>query len=305
MDISASSILSLFFWGNAMLLFIYLICRTTSIFRKMDCRYLIWMSEIAFLRFLLPVRGKFAIPFSAVNFIQATTFVLFGHTFCLFWILIFLWLSAALLFFLRLIWKYVQFRLAVHAFLNSGAAAPAADSFCPIPKKLKVYESTAVSIPMLTGILKPVILMPKIPLTPDEISLIIGHELQHYRYKDIFTKICLELFLILYWWNPILHMVKRQMLLLLEIRADAGIYDTLNEVKKIEYLRCLQLLSGYRPSRPSCGIFFAEGKKSFLLERAKYLITENRRHTPPVLILLFFSLLLICSFLFAFEAAPH
>ncbi len=305
MDISASSILSLFIWGNGMLLFLYLICQTTSVFRNTDCRSLIRMSEIAFLRFLLPVCGKFSIPFTAVNVLQTQKLSLFGYTFPLVWILLFCWLFVTLLLLIRMSVKYIQYRLAVNAFLNSGAAVPVSIPAGSVPKKIRVYESMAVSVPMLTGILHPVVLLPKIPLTWEETSLILNHELQHYRYKDIFTKICLELFLILYWWNPVMHMIKKKMLLLLEIRADLGVYETLNEVRKIEYLRCLQLLSGYRPIHPSCGIHFAEGKKSFLLQRVKYLIAENRRHTPPAVIMLFFSALLLCSFLFSFTAAPY
>lgn len=302
MNFSVSAIFSLSFWGTILLLFLYVICQTASVFQKTDCRYVIWMSEIAFLRFLLPIRGKFEIHLAVINILQADTISLSGRTFSLFQIFLFLWLSVTILLSVRLTWKYVRFRLAIKTFLNSGAVAPVTAFSHLLPPKLKVCESTAISIPMLTGLLKPVILLPKIPLAKDELTLILSHELQHYRYKDIFQKICIELFCILYWWNPAIRIFKKQMLLLMEIRADLNVYDKLNEIKKIEYLRCLQLLSGYRTLNPAYGIHFAEGRKSFLLQRVKYLIAENRQHKPPVILILLFSFLLALSFLFTWKA---
>lgn len=72
-------------------------------------------------------------------------------------------------------------------------------------KKIGLLLVNTVSTPMLTGIIKPVILLPEKPIEDDEMELILEHELTHYKHKDLWVNLIGVIALSLHWFNPILY----------------------------------------------------------------------------------------------------
>lgn len=311
MSISITSILSLVFWGNLIILFTCIISRIPSVFNKMNCQFMIWLLCITFLRFLLPGEIKYSITIrisrtfaNIIRFIRTHPVLIGSHTVYLYQILLGIWIFGAFILLIHFIWKYSRFRTNIRQLLEDAETIPISRPLdCNFPKELAIYENRGVSAPLITGILKPTIILPHLPLSQKELSFVLDHELQHYKYRDLLLKICMECFCILYWWNPFMHLLKKQVLLLLEMRADSEACAKLTDIERISYLECLKKLCACQSESSVFEAAFAEArKKSIILKRAKYLVYEKQTKLP-LGIAVIFSFLLLCSLVIIIEPA--
>lgn len=103
----------------------------------------------------------------------------------------------------------------------------------------KIIMTSKVSVPMYFGLLRPLIILPKIELSDQELYYILGHEATHYYNNDLWIKLFVEFISIVYWWNPFVFILKHEVDKILEIRVDKAVTKTFNESEKINYLECL------------------------------------------------------------------
>lgn len=119
------------------------------------------------------------------------------------------------------------------------------------PAPVRLYMNPAVSSPFITGVRRPAIVIPDIRLTEEEWKFIFMHELSHYYRGHLLAGLVLELLCNLYFWNPLLPMLKKQFYRLLEFSADENAASSLSERKRIEYSECLIKLAK-KPEGVSC-----------------------------------------------------
>ena len=79
-----------------------------------------------------------------------------------------------------------------------------------LPHLPDILISAEVQGPMLTGFLKPVILLPERIYGEQELLLILRHELMHYKHYDLWYKLVLLLANAVHWFNPLVWMMNRQ-----------------------------------------------------------------------------------------------
>ncbi len=84
--------------------------------------------------------------------------------------------------------------------------------------QLKTYAS--VTSPMLVGFIHPIILMPPVQLSQDELALILRHELIHFKRHDLWHKAMILMAIILHWFNPVVYYMARAASLQCEISCD-------------------------------------------------------------------------------------
>jgi len=103
----------------------------------------------------------------------------------------------------------------------------------------KIIMTSKVSVPMYFGLLRPLIILPKIELSDQELYYILGHEATHYYNNDLWIKLFVECISIIYWWNPFVYILKHEVDKILEIRVDMAVTKTFSESEKVNYLECL------------------------------------------------------------------
>ncbi|WP_207706016.1 M56 family metallopeptidase [Clostridium sp. HBUAS56010] len=103
----------------------------------------------------------------------------------------------------------------------------------------KIIMTSRVSVPMYFGLLRPIIILPKIKLSDQELYYILRHEATHYYNNDLWIKLFVELISIIYWWNPFVFILKHEVDKILEIRVDMAVTKIFNETEKVNYLECL------------------------------------------------------------------
>lgn len=96
-----------------------------------------------------------------------------------------------------------------------------------IKRVLKVYESPVVSGPILIGLLRPCIILPEGSLAQEELSLILHHELIHYKKKDLWYKWLYQAVLCIHWFNPLLYLIERKLNMDCELACDEAVMEIL------------------------------------------------------------------------------
>ena len=104
-------------------------------------------------------------------------------------------------------------------------------------KEVVLGYSSLVKSPIIFGLMKPVIVLPKNTpmLSYDEMRCVLLHELVHCKRKDLLINYFLGLSRIVYWFNPLvwnfLHNMKTEM----EITCDYAVLKKLDEESQLKY----------------------------------------------------------------------
>lgn len=134
-------------------------------------------------------------------------------------------------------------------------------SLCPPPGEvLPLFEqlraghrvdlavSSQVDIPMLMGLLRPVVILPQnSPVLRDkELSVILRHELTHCKRGDVLYKWLVVLVTALHWFNPLVHWLGRRIALDCELSCDQAVLAALPQEERIGYGELLLTLAAGR-----------------------------------------------------------
>ena len=99
----------------------------------------------------------------------------------------------------------------------------------------KLWMNAKVTTPLLTGLLRPRIYLPSDRYTWKELELLLSHELSHYRHHDLWYKLILQLAGIVYWFNPLLHWMRREADQDLEFLCDERIMKDGAHEERMQY----------------------------------------------------------------------
>ena len=107
-----------------------------------------------------------------------------------------------------------------------------------INKKPVMGSSSFIHVPVTTGVFKPYIILPeKIAdqFSKKEIKYIFLHELNHYKSKDVLVNWIMLVLQVIYWFNPLVWLIFRQMRMDREIACDASVLKQLDEESVHDY----------------------------------------------------------------------
>ena len=77
-----------------------------------------------------------------------------------------------------------------------------------------------VGTPLITGFVRPCILLPKTDFSSDEMRLILRHELVHHKRKDLWYKSLVLIATAIHWFNPVIHRMNRTINIQCELSCD-------------------------------------------------------------------------------------
>ena len=113
-----------------------------------------------------------------------------------------------------------------------------------VPKRLRVYETSAAVSPMVMGILRPTLILPETALTESRLPYVLRHELVHYRRGDIVWRWVAVLATSIHWFNPMVYVAAAQMQEACEISCDWCVVRSMEQAKRDDYMRViLELLA--------------------------------------------------------------
>lgn len=173
-----------------------------------------------------------------------------------------------------------------------------------------VYRTNAAHQPFSSGILNPAIFIPEIDLTSDELKGILLHEWSHCRNHDVFVRIIIDFICIMFWWNPLTYLLRKNMFHAMELRCDQDARRILDESEIDSYLKAMlkfAKLSTKKQAMPASGADRASFISSRLEQRFIVLSkSTNHSHTSNVFVGIFYGIMIgLFAMSFMFVVQPY
>lgn len=102
--------------------------------------------------------------------------------------------------------------------------------------EITVRRSGDASVPMGVGILKKSILLPEEDYSPSELYYILLHEFTHFKNRDLLVKAVVHILSCIYWWNPAVYLMEKDIAQILEMQCDLDVTDSIKGRDKANYL---------------------------------------------------------------------
>lgn len=140
-----------------------------------------------------------------------------------------LWLSVAFGLFIRKATFYQGFMRCIYAGMVPVSDTKMLDQLslaavqAGIKKPVELCVNPLVSSPLLAGRLHPCIVLPSVHVSEKDLRYIILHELTHYKRMDLFYKWLVQAVVCLHWFNPLVHLMSREITRACEFSCDEAV----------------------------------------------------------------------------------
>lgn len=154
-------------------------------------------------------------------------------------LLSFVWLAGALTaLFIKLI-GYAVFLAKMHKH-STLISCPEIKTYTD--RKIKVRVTDTICSPLMIGIIKPTLLLPKANITPEQLHYILSHEMTHLKRNDVLYKWFVSLTKCVHWFNPAIYFISRQIDMDCEISCDLAVIKKLDEKSEKNYAETILAL---------------------------------------------------------------
>ncbi len=109
-------------------------------------------------------------------------------------------------------------------------------------KKIVTRTSDRISSPLMIGLFKPTLLLPKTAMTPEQLDNVLAHEMTHFRRKDILYKWFISIVKCLHWFNPVIYYINKQVNIECEISCDLAVVKEMSEEQEFCYINTILIL---------------------------------------------------------------
>lgn len=141
--------------------------------------------------------------------------------------------------------------------------------------KPKLLYCKIVKSPMLIGFFRPRILLPRNNYGKDELSMILKHELTHYKRGDLWVKLLLTAANAIHWFNPAVYVMRRYANRDMEYSCDELVVKNsdreFREAYSLTILHCAA-----RGAGTAFSTYFSEDKKN-LKQRFKNILSGKKK----------------------------
>lgn len=173
---------------------------------------------------------------------------------------------------------------------------------------ITIRRSSHISIPMGAGIFRKTIILPDEEYSDLELYYILRHEYTHFQNGDLVIKAFIHAYWCLFWWNPAIYLLKRDLAQVLEIKCDLDVTNHMASRKKAEYLATIVAMLKNAEANRQAKAFYgttalvAKNYEAEIIERFK-IVSASRGHKRRNLVFtgswfLVFAMLVFASYSF-------
>ncbi len=105
--------------------------------------------------------------------------------------------------------------------------------------KVEVVKSQGVDTPLGVGIIQKKILIPDREYDSRDLFYILRHEYIHHKNRDLFVQLLVNILCVLYWWNPLVYLLRRDIEHSFEMRCDQMVVRGMSDEEVADYLETL------------------------------------------------------------------
>ena len=150
-----------------------------------------------------------------------------------------IWMAGVLFFFIKLTIRYIKLtkmldRIPVKK--DERAESVLTTVLKDKEKRPEIMKTSAVQIPCCVGVFHKRILLPVKEYSDEELHYILLHEYTHLKNNDVLTKLLINSICAVYWWNPLVYLLRKDMQQSLEIRCDGQVSKKMDSISRSNYL---------------------------------------------------------------------
>jgi beta-lactamase regulating signal transducer with metallopeptidase domain len=249
-------------WSSIFIVIIYFCRKRNNFMQSFGVGSLIVLILGTVFRFLTPIEipGAYVIP-SANIYVELQRFLKMVVISCKDYSVNVLdlfnltWLTAAVFLIVRLIAQYFRMvklmsRIPSTERKQIAAALEKVKAEHSFGKNIKVICSTEISVPKIWGFFRPIIFLPNILYTDTELYYIIKHEFTHWLNLDIWIKFTVLMLCCVFWWNPLVYLLKKDLDQALELKCDFKTTSGLDKKSRLNYLAAIVKIAKSDLARP-------------------------------------------------------
>lgn len=181
--------------------------------------------------------------------------------------LFYAWSAGALIMVSRKVTIYQSFLRYLHAGnreisdINTLNLLSDCEEALHIRKLVGLYQNPMIASPIMTGFLRPCIIIPSDHMKGKDLSYIFTHELIHYKRRDMFFKWFIQFVICIHWFNPFAYLLGNEVNHACELSCDEAVIGSLDEREKKTYgdvlLSALKAENSYK--NPIASVTLSEG----------------------------------------------
>lgn len=186
---------------------------------------------------------------------------------------------------LMLIWRrlhaYHTLKKETEGYEVQSASGGSLETFAHIKKELRIrrevrlYQSSNVSSPVVTGIFRPIVWLPQGEAAESEWKGVLYHELAHISHHDLLFY-CAGMFTVaLHWFNPCCYILLPFIRMVNEQYSDDIAIAHLTGEERIRYCEMMIQAAGNYTETPSMGLGVSSGKR--IIKRRIQRIMGNKK----------------------------
>ena len=223
------------------------------------------------------------------------------------------WLVVALGLLIRKVTIYQGFMRYIHAGLTPVSDIELLDRLsitaeqADIKKPIELCINPMISSPLLTGFFRPCIVLPNADISEKDFRYIILHELTHYKRRDMFYKWLVQITLCLHWFNPLVHLMSREITKACEFSCDEAVLAKMGSSNAQDYGKTLlDAMVAVGRYKENLGAVTLSENKQLLKERLGAIMKfrEQSRSVKILTVLLTLCVVLGAAFVGVYSLGP-
>ncbi len=297
MDLNFFSLVMAVLWSSLFICLLSILRKNVFLIRNLGIHTLFFLCIGCVARLLLPLEFSYtkAIPnyetYAVVyDFLYLTKHNLGSLSFSFIDILLCSWGIGTLFLMLRLYYKYHSFGKQILLTCKGNTTKDkqitrVVDRLkCtrPYNVRIKISYSSCISIPCGIGIFRKQIVLPDTTYTDNELYFILLHEFTHFYNKDLAVKMFVAILCNLFWWNPFVYLLRRNLDETLEMKCDLTLASELDQQSVADYLSAILSVLKKAPKQhfPTNAVpttKLAEAHKQLLLQKRFQLVVSSKK----------------------------
>lgn len=310
MGITVYSVVSSVVFFNIALIAAFIMRRSSVFLAKRTTSFLLFMVLLGVVRLLIPLDSGKCFIIQSLHVLPAARRFLsrsVAGSFTFASLLFAVWLAGTLAFLLCDFLKQIRFIKASRNFPPVDRP-DLIDLAGELGSSFGLLVSPSISRPYVAGLFRPVIYLPDIELPEEQWRIILRHEVQHIRSHDGWKKLFFLVIQALFWWNPLAHISRAEIDMLIELQCDARVTAGMHAEEVDAYLETLKSLANQALERGApVGASALVWDQKQLLARFEALqnagFTQKRR--PSIFAYLLLLSLFVLSYFVIIQPAGH
>ena len=162
-------------------------------------------------------------------------------------------------------------------------------------KRIITRTSDKISSPLMIGLLKPTLLLPKTTMTEEQFDNILAHEMVHFKRKDIWYKWFISIVKCIHWYNPTVYYISKQADIECEISCDLAVVKGMSEEQERNYINTILTLLAAGNQRKAALTTGMTSDKKTLKRRFTMIKNKVKFNKKTLIISLILALVVLCG----------